>query len=1281
MPSQASTLLGKITGWRLNVVIIILTIGLTNLVVALVDWLLLSRIGPDSMKVSTVSGLVIATLIVSAAGSLRARIARSHRRKLEQGIERAKRHLRLAIETSGMLVWELELLTGQMQYDHANLSLLGLATDTKADYISDWMALIHPDDRAPFQRRFQETLIPGAPAFKLDYRLQQATGDWQWVNTQGQVTVRDAQGAPLVAVGGTINIDQRKQTELALQESKERLEAIFNDNPELMLISRLSDGHITEVNEAFIRRSGFSREQAIGNTTLGLGLWVHTQDRQRMTDALSAKGRCDDLETVFYDHSGQVVECALDAVATNVGGVPHIVCTVRDISQRKRAEAERQASETLLRTTLASTDEGILMVGQDGQVLSANQRFIELWHVPEELIATGRDDLMMAHVLGQLSDPDAFVGQVRRLYGSTEQARDTLHFKDGRVFARFTRALAFGDQRGRIWCFKDVTEESRAQAELAASLNLFRAVIDNAPLRIFWKDQDLRFLGCNPIFANDAGLNSEHDLIGKSDAEMIWREHADVYNADDLAVMNSGVTKLAFEEQQTTPDGKMIWLRTSKVPLHNRDHELVGVLGMYEDVTSTKLAASALALSEEKFRKAFVLIPDAMNINRLSDGMYVSVNDGFTKLLGYSSEEIVGHTSLEFDIWQHPEDRARLVEALKQNGSVSSFESCFRDKAGGIHFASMSAAVLDIDSQAHIISISRDMTERKKIEAALDAEQKRFRTILRNASDGITVMNSQACLLEVSDSFCAMLGYSRDELIGMHMSQWDCGSTTVEEKMEIIRSQWQSTTRSLFQTRHRRKDGSTYDAEISGIVIDLNGQKVLFNSTRDITERKQAEAQIHALAFSDPLTGLPNRRLLLDRLEQAMVSGLRHKRQNALLFIDLDDFKTLNDSLGHDLGDQLLKQIAGRVLDCVREGDTVARLGGDEFVILLEDLDERAHEAAMQAEAVARKINHTLRQIYQLTSHSYHCSASIGITLFGGVQREKIEEPLKRAELAMYKAKEDGRDNLRFYESDMSNAINSRATLETDLHKALALAEFLLYYQAQVDRNGQPTGVEALVRWRHPERGIVSPAEFIPVAESSGLILPLGHWVLHTACQQLATWALRPEMAHLTMAVNVSARQFRWPDFVDEVLSVLEATGANPSRLKLELTESLLLENMKDVITKMAALKAIGVKFSLDDFGTGYSSLAYLKRLPLDQLKIDRGFVCDILTDLNDAAIAKMVIALAESMGLNVIAEGVETQAQRDALDGIGCHSFQGYLFARPLPIEEFEAFVQTHFK
>ena len=449
----------------------------------------------------------------------------------------------------------------------------------------------------------------------------------------------------------------------------------------------------------------------------------------------------------------------------------------------------------------------------------------------------------------------------------------------------------------------------------------------------------------------------------------------------------------------------------------------------------------------------------------------------------------------------------------------------------------------------------------------------------------------------------------------------------------------------------------------------------MVGTVQDITERKQSDSQIQALAFSDPLTGLPNRRLLLDRLEQAMAAALRHGHQGALLFIDLDDFKTLNDTLGHDKGDLLLQQISHRLIGCVREGDTVARLGGDEFIVLLENLISTLPEAAAQAQVVAVKILSALGQPYELEGHGHHSTASIGVTLFGGPQRENIDEPLKRGELAMYEAKAAGRNSIRLFEPTMQTALAGRAGLEVDLREALAKGQFILYYQAQCGDRNQLSGVEALVRWQHPQRGLVSPVEFIPIAEASGLILPLGRWVLETACKQLAAWALRPERSHLTMAVNVSARQIRQSSFVQEVLAILEATGARPERLKLELTESGLLDNVTDTIAKMNALKARGVSFSLDDFGTGYSSLSYLKRLPLGQLKIDMSFVKDILTDPNDAAIANMVVALAESMGLAVIAEGVETEPQKNFLAKLGCNNYQGYLFNKPAPIDEFEAF------
>ena len=445
----------------------------------------------------------------------------------------------------------------------------------------------------------------------------------------------------------------------------------------------------------------------------------------------------------------------------------------------------------------------------------------------------------------------------------------------------------------------------------------------------------------------------------------------------------------------------------------------------------------------------------------------------------------------------------------------------------------------------------------------------------------------------------------------------------------------------------------------------------------EVAERKQMEEQVREMAFSDHLTGLPNRRMLMDRLEQALVTASRLGHQDALLFIDLDNFKSLNDTLGHDKGDALLRQIATRLKGCVRDGDTVARLGGDEFVVMLQGLNADPLEAAKQVHVVAAKILGVLGQTYELDGHGHHSSASVGCTLFGGFPREKLEEPLKRAELAMYQAKAAGRNTLRFFEPEMQATVNARATLEAELRQAVHSGQFVLHYQPQSEGDARLSGVEALLRWRHPRRGLVAPGEFIAVAESSGLIRVLGRWVMETACKQLAAWADRPETAHLTMAVNVSAREFKKSDFVQEVQAILAATGAKAQHLMLELTETVLVDNAHDIVIKMNTLKAAGVRFSLDDFGTGYSSLSYLKRLPLDQVKIAQDFVRDILIDPDDAAIAKMVVALAESMGLEVIAEGVETETQRAFLASLGCHNYQGYLFSQPLPAAELETFLK----
>ena len=601
---------------------------------------------------------------------------------------------------------------------------------------------------------------------------------------------------------------------------------------------------------------------------------------------------------------------------------------------------------------------------------------------------------------------------------------------------------------------------------------------------------------------------------------------------------------------------------------------------------------------------------------------------------------------------------------------------------GALVVYSNEAGVFDEPVRELLLEMADDISQALD-NLAREAERKERERLLRTLSSAVEQSPASIIIADldgkiqyVNPKVEQATGYSSAELIGKSPKIFQSGEMSVEEYREL----WATITAGKTwhgEFHNRRKDGSLFweDASISPI-LDERSEPVNYVAVKeDVTEHKAAVEEIQHLAYSDALTGLPNRRLLLDRLQQALASSARSGRDGALLFIDLDDFKTLNDTLGHDVGDLLLQQVGERLAACVREGDTVARLGGDEFVVMLEDLSEQPQEAATQAEAVGEKIIAALNRPYLLAGHERYSTPSIGVTLFAD-HDDSVDELLKRADLAMYQAKAAGRNNLRFFDPEIQAMIVARAALEAELRQGLQEGCFLLHYQPQVDLDGRLTGAEALLRWQHPERGLLAPAEFIPLAEDTGLILPLGLWVLESACRQLAAWSVGPESHRLNLAVNVSARQFRHQDFVDQVLSVLDRTGADPRKLKLELTESLLLDDVEGIIDKMNALKARGVSFSLDDFGTGYSSLSYLKRLPLYQLKIDQSFVRDVLTDPNDAAIAHTIVALAQILGLAVIAEGVETEAQRDFLAGHGCHSYQGFLYSRPLPLAEFERFM-----
>ncbi len=656
----------------------------------------------------------------------------------------------------------------------------------------------------------------------------------------------------------------------------------------------------------------------------------------------------------------------------------------------------------------------------------------------------------------------------------------------------------------------------------------------------------------------------------------------------------------------------------------------------------------------------------------------VKCNQRQAEMFGYAGpDEIEGKTAEMFSCSpeQYHEVRNRLYARMAQDGFAQA-EMELRRRDGTRIWIMLTGRPLDpSDAKEGSIWEYADISERRRAET-----ERQIATIVFESQEGMMITDTHGVILRVNRAFTKITGYTAEEAVGQTPRLLRSG----RHDADFYSSMWESIRRTggwRGEIWDQRKNGEVYPKWLTiSAVKGPDGAVTHYIGTQfDISERKAAENQINQLAYYDQLTGLPNRTLLLDRLKQVMAAGDRGGGHAALLFIDLDHFKTLNDTLGHEMGDLLLKQAARRLTSCVRESDTVARLGGDEFIVMLVNHSENERDAAFNIETVAEKILSTLNQTYQLNNVTFHSTASIGIALFMG-QQATVDDLMKQADLAMYKAKEAGRNRFRFFDARMESAVKERAALENDLRLALEEKQFLLHYQAQVVGEGRLTGAEVLARWQHPQRGMVSPVEFIALAEETGLILPLGSWVLETACRQLALWATRPEMAHLTLAVNVSAHQFRLPDFVDQVLAVLDVTGANPKRLKLELTESLLVDNVEDIIEKMFTLKAKGVGFSLDDFGTGYSSLSYLKRLPLDQLKIDQSFVRDILSDPNDAAIAKTVVALAQSLGLGVIAEGVETEAQRDFLASSGCHAYQGYFFSHPLPLEGFEDFARRPF-
>ena len=725
------------------------------------------------------------------------------------------------------------------------------------------------------------------------------------------------------------------------------------------------------------------------------------------------------------------------------------------------------------------------------------------------------------------------------------------------------------------------------------------------------------------------------------------------------------------EVQAISSNGLRLWVRTLGQPICDSAGTVVGMQGILQDLTEKKRAEQESLSITMRLSTTLASITEAfVTLDML--GTFTYVNEETERLLGCKCDALLGQ-SIYGQLGVGGSSRLIQEMAAAVNGGVNvEFEEFFPSLGKWLE--------LRVYTFAEGFALYfRDVTASRKSQEQLLL----LETSISRLNDVVLITEAGPIdppgprIVFVNDAFHRHTGFSREEVLGQPLQMLKGPLTENSELYRIGLALVQSQPIRTELIIYKKNDEPLW-MELDIVPVDYLGRGLTHwvSVARDITDRKKAEDEIEHLAFYDVLTKLPNRQLLMKRLEHALVKSANTRKIGSLMFIDLDNFKILNDTLGHSKGDLLLQQVATRLSKCIRKSDTVARLGGDEFVVMLEDLGDSPKEAIETSRTIGEAVLAALSEPYDLFDYQHYGTCSIGITSFSR-DRQNIGDLLKQADLAMYQAKAAGRNSVCFFDPQMQAAANASAVMSSELRQALRNQEFVLHYQPQVGLDGM-FGVEALVRWLHPERGLIYPGEFIAQAEESGLILPLGQWVMETACAQLANWAGRPETHKLRIAVNVSARQFRHPQFVDSVMHVINESAISADRLKLELTESLLAHDMDVTIAKMGRLKAAGVTLAIDDFGIGYSALSYLKHLPLDQLKIDRSFVKDILKDPNDAAIARTIIGLARSLGLGVVAEGVETVAQRELLSQFGCDCYQGYLFCKALAIDDLEAFMSS---
>ena len=1046
----------------------------------------------------------------------------------------------------GAWLWDID--SGRVSWSRGTQALFGFDPQRALPNAVDYLDLLPEEDRARTRQAFQ-AVVNGEPVERaMRHRIRWPDGSLHWLEINGSLT-HDAHGRRQM-IGVIREITHQRERESALINSEKRFATLFHLSPNAILLSRRHDGMLFEVNQHFEDMFGWPAHQIVGKTSVELGLWANPEQRHQVLEATHGSGGPVTMEVQFCTSNGKVRDGILCTQGIELEGVTFLISTFVDTTERKRAEQALKDSQERLDLALDSAQLGTWD-----------------WHIPSGM-----------------------------LYGSARAAQ--LHGLDPVPFHESFDAF-----------FEGVPDEER---------DVMR--------------QAYRSLREGP---------------------------AGNYQITYRVQLDNGASRYIESRARLYRDDQGNPLRMA---------------GTLLDITDQVEREQRLTASEEKFASLFQVSPDPIFVTRQASGQFIEINPAFSQTFGWTTEQLIGRTAQEIGLWAESAQRAQRIERVIREQALSNVAVVVNHQNGAALTCVISSRLITVDGEPCSVTTLRDITQQQRAEAALKASEEKFAKAFHSSPDAITITERQTGrYLEINDGFTRLTGYTAAEIIGRTV--YEVGIWADDKQRAALLNELKEHGRVHHREMlGRNKRGDILTVEVSVEPISLNEADCLLLTARDVSQLKNAQAQIRHLAYHDPLTNLPNRALLMDRLSQQIALLKRHNLRGALLFLDLDHFKHINDSLGHPVGDTVLKIITARLEASVRLEDTVARLGGDEFVVLLTGLEGSREQVETQVRELADTLRELLAEPMSLDGQRLQVTPSIGVALIPD-HGHTPADLLKRADIALYRAKDSGRNTTELFHTTMQKAASERLRMESDLRLALARGELALHFQPQVDaRDNRIVGAEVLLRWHHPQLGQQPPGQFIQVLEESGMILEVGSWILDEACDacahMLAEGLINAD--DFSLCVNISPRQFRQNDFVARVLRSLDDYRLPRHMLKLEITEGIVIQNLEDTIAKMRELKRYGVSFAMDDFGTGYSSLTYLKRLPVDALKIDQTFVRDAPVDPNDAEIVKAIVAMARSLGLAVIAEGVELVEQLEFLERLGCHLYQGYLHSRPLPLGEF---------